>query len=67
MRTATLQGGGADKGRVRVPGPLRGQIPGPSRAAGAQADGALSPGRGDDEEGGRRERIETAMKKKLKR
>lgn len=29
VRTATLQGAGADEGRVGVPGSLRGQIPGP--------------------------------------
>lgn len=62
MRPATLQGGGADQGRVGLLGSLRGQIPGPSREAGTQADGAVGPGRGDDEEGGGRERIETAMK-----
>lgn len=51
MRATTLQRGRADKGRVGVPGPLRGQIPGPSREAGTQADRAVRPGRGNDEEG----------------
>lgn len=62
MRTATLQGGRADEGRVGVPGPLRGQIPGPSREAGTQTDRAVRPGRGSDEEGSCGERIETLMK-----
>lgn len=61
MCAAALQGGRADQGRVGLPGPLRGQIPGPSREAGTQADGALRPGRGSDEEGSCGERIETLM------
>lgn len=42
-----------------MPGPLRGQIPRPSRKAGTQADRALRPGRGNDEEVGCGQRIET--------
>jgi len=61
VRAATLQGGGAIQGRGRVFGPLRGQIPGPPREAGAQAHRALRPGRGDDEEGDRGKRIETLI------
>lgn len=59
MCPASLQGGGADEGRVGVPGPLCGQIPGPSREAGTQTDRAVGPGRGDDEEGGCGQRVET--------
>lgn len=40
-------------------GPLRGQIPGPSREAGTQADGAVGPGRGADEESSCGERLNT--------
>ena len=42
-------------------GPLCSQVPGPTREAGTQADRALGPGRGNDEEGSCRERIETLM------
>lgn len=62
VRTATLQGAGADEGRVGVPGSLRGQIPGPPWEAGTQADRALRPGWGNDEEGSSGERIETLTK-----
>lgn len=57
--TTTLQGGGADKGRGGVFGPLCGQIPGPSWEAGTQADGALRPGWGVDEESSCGQRIKT--------
>lgn len=57
---ATLQGGGVDKGRVGVSGPLCGQIPGPSWEAGTQADRALRPGWGVDEESSCGQRIKTA-------
>lgn len=42
-------------------GPLCGQIPGPARETGAEADRALRPGRRNDEEGGFGERIKTFM------
>lgn len=63
VRPAVLQGGGADEGRVGVSGPVRGQIPGPSREAGTQADGALCPGRGNDEEGGHGQRLRDAQRR----
>lgn len=62
VRAATLQGGRADEGRVGVPGSLCGKIPGPSWTAGTQTDGALRSGRGSDEEGSRRKRLETSVK-----
>lgn len=65
MCPATLQGGRADKGGVCVLGPLRCQIPGPSRAAGTQADRALRPGRGNDEEGISGKRIDTNERLKV--
>lgn len=44
-------------------GSLCSQIPGSSREAGTQADRALCPGWGDDEEGGCGERIGASMKR----
>lgn len=60
---ATLQRGRVDKGWIGMSGPLCSQIPGSSREAGTQADRALRPGWGNDEEGGCGERIGTSMKR----
>ena len=49
-----LQGGRAEQGGGGVPGPLRGQVPGPPREAGPQADRALGAGRGSHEESSHR-------------
>lgn len=60
---ATLQRSGVDQGRSGLSGPLRSQIPGSSREAGTQADRALSPGWGNDEEGGHGEWIKALMRR----
>lgn len=63
VRPTTLQGSGADEGRVCVPGPLRVQVPGPSRETGTEAHRALCAGRGNYEESSGGEWIETPIKK----
>lgn len=56
---ATLQRSRIDKGWSSLSGPLRRQIPGSSWEAWTQADRTLSPGWGNDEEGGRGKWIDT--------